>query len=242
MDDNTIYVNLYDAGNGDFPVNEREVLRYSGYLGMPDTMDDELSKLLSEVYREVDPTISFKTCYRRVKIDWEDGMPVLPFSSNSKNLAKCLMGCNEVVLFAATIGLGIDRLIARYQRFSPAKALLMQAYGAERVETLCDVFCKEMEEKISEEGVHCSARFSPGYGDFPLEKQKDFFDLLDCNRKIGVSLNESLLMTPSKSVTAVFGIGSCVSKKQEHKCEDCENVNCEYRQISNSNCGQAEEA
>ena len=51
-------------------------------------------------------------------------------------------------------------------------------------------------------------RFSPGYGDLSLEVQKEIFSLLDCPRKIGVSLGDSLLMTPSKSVTAIIGYGT----------------------------------
>ena len=57
----------------------------------------------------------------------------------------------------------------------------------------------------------------------------DFFELLDCNRQIGVSLNDSLLMTPSKSVTAIFGIGTCVGAAVEQKCLTCRKTDCEFR-------------
>ena len=79
----------------------------------------------------------------------------------------------------------------------------MQALGAERIEALCDAFCDSL---ISEKGVLLRPRFSPGYGDLPLEVQKDIFSLLECHKRIGVSLNESLLMSPSKSVTAFVGL------------------------------------
>ena len=49
-------------------------------------------------------------------------------------------------------------------------------------------------------------RFSPGYGDLPLALQADVFWALDCTSKIGVSLSESLIMSPQKSVTAIIGI------------------------------------
>ena len=67
------------------------------------------------------------------------------------------------------------------------------------------------------------------YGDLPLEVQTQFFQLLDCQRQIGLTLNDSLLMTPSKSVTAVFGIGACVNNEKEHKCDTCKKTNCQYR-------------
>ena len=50
------------------------------------------------------------------------------------------------------------------------------------------------------------SRYSPGYGDLPLELQREIIRVLDCGRTIGITLTESLLMQPSKSVTAVIGM------------------------------------
>ena len=49
-------------------------------------------------------------------------------------------------------------------------------------------------------------RFSPGYGDFDLKYQKDILEYLDANKKIGISLTDSLMMIPTKSITAIIGI------------------------------------
>jgi len=108
------------------------------------------------------------------------------------------------VVFGATVGLELDRLIARYSRISPVKALFYQSIGAERIESLCDAFCDEMEPLYAP--GRTKPRYSPGYGDLPLDVQKAFFAVLDCPRKIGLTLNESMLMSPSKSVTAIIGI------------------------------------
>ena len=80
---------------------------------------------------------------------------------------------------------------------------MFQALGAERIESLCDTFCNDMNNEL---GVRLKPRFSAGYGDLPLEVQKDIFRVLDCPRKIGLTLNDSLLMSPTKSVTAIVGI------------------------------------
>ena len=85
--------------------------------------------------------------------------------------------------------------------------MCLQALGSERVEALCDEFEKDIKKELGGEGVFFRPRFSPGYGDLPLEFQKDIFRLLECPRRIGISLGESLLMTPSKSVTAIIGFG-----------------------------------
>ena len=172
------------------PINEREILRYMSSRGG----EDELRPLISECLDELRGRLSYKVCH-----------------VESNDLAKNLSGCKETVIFAATIGVEIDRLIAKYSRLSPAKAFCYQAIGAERVEELCDGFCESVNEKLGAGGEMLKPRFSPGYGDLPLETQKMVFSLLDCPKRIGVTLGDSLLMSPSKSVTAFAGI----TKRQE---------------------------
>ncbi|HCM92725.1 MAG TPA: Vitamin B12 dependent methionine synthase activation subunit [Lachnospiraceae bacterium] len=206
MEDNTVFVREYDEAEGLSYIDKREILRYSGYPPGAGTVDEAVYGLLKEVVGELKGAFSYRVCYRRMPVTWEGGMPRFLLRAESTDLARCLEGSTEAILFAATIGLKIDRYIARYQRLSPAKALIAQGYGAERVEALCGVFCDGIKAMAKDEGLACTPRFSPGYGDLPLESQRDVFSLLDCSRKIGISLNESLLMTPSKSVTAVFGL------------------------------------
>ncbi len=73
-------------------------------------------------------------------------------------------------------------------------------------------------------------RFSPGYGDLTLLAQKDIFAVLDCGKRIGLTLNDSLLMSPSKSVTAFVGIGGNQKQTQE-KCSACQMANCTFRGV-----------
>ncbi len=60
--------------------------------------------------------------------------------------------------------------------------------------------------RAAAEGRALRPRFSPGYGDLAIDAQKDIFALLDCERQIGLTLGDSLLMSPGKSVTAFAGI------------------------------------
>ena len=73
----------------------------------------------------------------------------------------------------------------------------------QNIELLADAFEKELSKTGS---VILKERFSPGYGDLSIECQKEIFSALECSRKIGVSLNESLLMSPSKSISAIIGV------------------------------------
>lgn len=129
----------------------------------------------------------------------------------SYDLEKALRDCNSVIIFAATLGLGIDRLIAKYGRIQPSLALCIQALGTERIEALCDELCTYLRQKYG----NIRPRFSAGYGDLPLEFQREIFSLLDCHKSIGLTLNQSLLMSPTKSVTAIIGIKNSTDQKNE---------------------------
>ena len=106
------------------------------------------------------------------------------------------------MLFPATVGAGVDRLIAIYNRLSPARAAVLQAMGAAAVEQWCD----ELNARITEEYGPSRPRFSCGYGDLPLSLQRSIFPALNVTKNIGVTLTEGDLMMPSKSVTAIVGI------------------------------------
>lgn len=180
--------------------NIKEILRYAGCKDA----DEDIMTLVNECIDEARGSITYKVCYRELPVCINgDICDFGAFNVTSASLAKNLADCGNVIIFAATAGVGIDRLIAKYARISPSKALIMQAIGSERVEALCDAFCDDM---AKEKNICLRPRFSPGYGDVCLEVQNDFFDILDCSRRIGISLNDSLLMSPSKSVTAFVGI------------------------------------
>jgi hypothetical protein len=123
----------------------------------------------------------------------------------SDSLAAHLEGCRDVYLVCGTIGTGFDALQRRVSATSASDSLILQAIGAAMIEDLMD----HAETEIRKELAECESltpRYSPGYGNFPLDAQRAMLDLLDAPRRIGVSLTDTLLMAPSKSVSAVIGV------------------------------------
>lgn len=220
---NTVYTKTYDAPKLDIG----EVLRYSGAKGVT----PELEVLIGECVALAWDKLSYKVCYMQVPIEYDGEFICLgTIKTDSCDLKKNLSGCDSAYIFASTIGIALDRLIARYGTVSPAKALVLQALGAERIENLCDTFNKEISDEAKKAGQTIRPRFSPGYGDFALEYQKDIFQALDCSRKIGLSLNESLMMSPTKSVTAIIGVGKNICEDKSG-CEVCPISDCAFRRI-----------
>ena len=176
------------------------------YMGCR-TQSDAVVALLEDVIRETEEIFSDRVCYGEFDLLIDGESVDLTFARvNSRSLSKHLKNDASVLVFAATVGLEIDRLIAKYSRTSPARALALQAVGTERVERLCDTFCESMRIQYETVDLVTRARFSPGYGDLSLELQKDILRVLDCPRRIGLTLNDSLLMSPTKSVTAIVGL------------------------------------
>lgn len=205
------------------PLCEREIWRYAGCKAA----DDETAALLKACVEEIRDKLTYKVCYCELPVTMKgDTCDFGAFCLSSKHLAVNLQDCKKVILFAATVGVEIDRLIAKYGRISPAKALLFQAIGAERIEALCDAFCGDI---AIETGMSLRPRFSPGYGDLPLFAQKDIFGVLDCAKRIGLSLNDSLLMSPSKSVTAFVGLKEGQERQIKNTCSLCDKTDCAFR-------------
>ena len=125
------------------------------------------------------------------------------FQIRSADLAAHLAGCKHAILFAATLGVPFDRELQKQSKLSPSRAYMLQMQGLREIEAFCDALC---EEWAKEQNVTLRTRFSPGYGDLLLAVQHEIFRVLEPARHIGLCLNDSLVMSPSKSVTAFVGV------------------------------------
>lgn len=184
-------------------IDRQEVLRYMGCR----EFSEELDLLYSSALGEISNTQVGKVCYAIFPVVRCDDHIDLGFSkTQSKALTNHLDGCDEIILFAATVGIEYDRTISKFSKISPSMALCADAIGNERIERLCDLFCEDMQVKFKKNNRILRSRFSAGYGDLPLELQNDIFSALSPYSRIGLTLNDSLLMSPTKSVSAIIGI------------------------------------
>lgn len=180
-------------------VSMREILRYARSAAD----DTETVRLALDCLDEVLPTLSYRAVYTVEDVTVTGEVcDIGGIRIRSAALAKNLSGVSRAVLVCATVGLGPDRLVMKYSRSRPVRALIMQAIGAERVEAVLDA----LTEELNGEYGALRPRFSVGYGDAPLESQREITERLETAKRIGVSLSESMIMTPTKSVSAIIGI------------------------------------
>ena len=216
-------------------VNRREIYRY---LGFGRTNPEERTRILVEnCLEELFQAADCRSFYRRFPLTATgDGeMDLTCFRTESRDLARALQGCTEVALFAATLGSGVDLLLRRYSRLAMSRAVILQAASAAMIESYCDQVCCDLRQELEREGLYPRPRFSPGYGDFPLSCQTAICRGLETEKRVGVALTEHLLMVPSKSVTAVIGIGRAPGNCGVEGCEACGKMDCAYRRMEPEN-------
>ncbi len=181
-------------------VNRREALRYLGYRGQ--RTDDGIDALFDRAQEELKTCAAPKACFALYALTMDgDCLQFGELRLQSASLAKNLQGCSSLFLFAATLGAGVDRMLLRLQKTEPAFAPVFDAYCSAAVEGWCNL----LNEKLAA-GRTLRPRFSPGYGDVPLCVQPQILSMLDATRKLGITLTDTLFMTPCKSVTAFVGI------------------------------------
>lgn len=170
------------------------------YLGAENWAPDENTEaLLATAERELRAACTPRGIWRELPAD-------LPWLQNAgKDLARHLAGCDRVVLMALTLGSGADALLRRLCLRDIALGAVADAAASVLMEELCDDLEARIRTEQQKQGRYMTGRYSPGYGDCPLERQDELCLALDTVRGIGLCVTKEHLMTPRKSVTAILG-------------------------------------
>lgn len=201
-------------------LNRSEALRYMGAKALnPDKMtSDIMDEAESELLKVCRPVYTFTEIPK--------DSPAL----GGNDIKEVVAESEKVLLIAATLGIYVEKLLRKTQITDMAKAVVVDAMASVAIEQFMDKIEDELKERYK--GLYFTNRFSPGYGDYPLEKQREVVKILNTEKKLGLSLSDSLLLNPTKSVTAVIGLNKNEVKGKINctsKCMKCGNKNCPYR-------------
>jgi len=199
------------------------------YMGLRRTQPEaELSALTEACLSDFGKAARYRACFLVLPArEAAGGVDFGAFFAPGKSLAKNLAGCSRAILFAATTGMEAELQRKRAAVTSPARALVLDAIGTAAVEVFCDALCDRWREEYA--GCFLRPRFSPGYGDLPLGVQRPLLSCLDSSRKAGITLTDTLLMIPQKSVSAIVGIGRTGCTARFHDCALCDKPECAFR-------------
>lgn len=215
----------------DFSLHESEFLRYLGYRGQ-EIPKNILDKIIG-VKKEVKDFFTPKYVYEEYNLKKrKDEIEILGTNLilRGNDIYNLLKDCNRCILMAVTLGNSIERRIRFYEKVDLTKALIFDAYATTAVEELCDLVEEKVKSKYVNKDEELTFRYSPGYGDLDLNIQKNFIDILNCKKRIGINVSEHMILFPRKSVTAILGIKKYSGKNKKKGCIDCSNYErCIYR-------------
>ena len=200
-------------------LNRNEAVRYLGGAGI--RLNYRMDVLMDECEKAVLEKASPKYLYV------EKDLPC-PQIMGGKDIESHLNGCEKAIVMCATVGSEVDKLIRISQISDMARAVVMDSLASVAVEQVCNAFDKIIAEKYSD--YNMTFRFSPGYGDYPIELQKIILQMLDAPKKIGLRTNDNFLLTPTKSVTAVLGLSKNPIERKKRGCAICNmRETCKFR-------------
>lgn len=184
-------------------ISRREILRY---LSAGDAPSEELHAQIERAISLAEAAVRPRSVSAVYPCEaGEDGVRVGGIRFAGSSLARNLRPCSRTFLLAVTLGAEADLLLRRETQRGAANAAVMQAVLTECIEQACNQAERELASSLAP-GESLRPRFSLGYGDTLLADQASFFALLPVTKRLGVSLSDSFLMTPTKSVTAFVGI------------------------------------
>lgn len=192
---------------------QSEVLRYLGYAGQE--LSPELEARINELARRCEEMA------RPAVVCEGFAVADVPFELPGNDIAEHLRDAVQVVLFAATLGHGVDRELRRLALTDPLGQVILDAAATAQVERLADQTEASVRAEAAERGLFCSWRFSPGYGDLPLGVQAPLLAALNAQRRLGITLTPSSLMVPTKSVTAIIGMHPTPQSGLASSCAVC---------------------
>ena len=189
-------------------IDRGEVLRYLGYRGQ--AIDVGLDRRIDDIVRRclamARPRMGLATYAVRSRAHDLIELEGCAFELRGRDIAEHLADASEVVLFAVTLGIEVDRELRRLSLIDPLEQVVFDSAATALAERAADVADARARAYAAAQGSYASWRFSPGYGDLPLSCQRDFLAALDAGRQLGITLTPSDLMVPTKSVTAIVGV------------------------------------
>lgn len=200
-------------------------------MGVREVPAENIAGLLERCEKRVLDVIRPNYVYREAELEFtENGIRAGDMNEllTGSDIARHLAGCTKAVLFAATLSAEADKLIRQAAVTDVAESFAIDCLCSAAVEQVCDAAEEEIFSVI--EAPYRTWRFSPGYGDLPLGIQGSFLKMLNAQRRIGLTVTDSMLLIPSKSVTALIGISDAPVSRGKRGCGSCNmRESCAYR-------------
>lgn len=218
-------------------INISEALRYMGY-GNAKKIDSITAGIIKECEAQIMTVVKPAYTYKIFDLEHTDNdirVKGTKLLLEGNDIRTHLEDCEKAVFMGVTLSSAVDLYIRKQQLKGMIYALVADSMASALIEQACNMAEAEILEKL--QGYYCTWRFSPGYGDLPITMQRDFLNIIDANRKIGLTVTDTSILLPRKSVTAIIGLSYKPIPKKRQGCAIC-NMNkvCQFRKRG-EHCG-----
>ena len=215
-------------------IDAEETRRYAG-LRNAGNFDD---KTISDVCEDAILLLDVRGIWKVYDYDCEKNLVLSDpiFEIKGDSIKKHLSGCEKVACMALTVGEKIERSVTEeFRKGGYVYSMILDAAATAAVEQAADAMEKVIALEAAKESYKMLWRYSPGYGDWALTEQKNFFKITDA-KEIGMRLSPAMMLIPRKSVTAIIGLKKItanekISDDSKKSCATCEQENCPARKI-----------
>ena len=191
-----------------FVPSEKHIVDALRYMRVPPAVQDkELTRTVREAFSKLEGCITPRCVYGRFRvIHFDGGIELEGAYIYSENIARLTARSSECYLLAATLGHETDRQITIAQSKDMLDGIALDACASVRIDAFIDEFVSSEIVPGLHDGERLTHRFSPGYGDLNMNVTEDIIAILNAQKRIGLSVTNSMMMTPIKSVTAIIGL------------------------------------
>lgn len=209
-------------------LDRKELLRYLGYRGQAydPSLDEDIDGAVARAIAVSRPRCAVATFEVAGQGAADDGTPEVHLAGTAltlrgSHIARHLDGALAVGVLAVTLGMENERELKRLSLTDHLAHILLDAASTTLVERAADAAESYLVAEAANRRLYTNFRFSPGYGDLPMETQPVLLRTLDATRRLGITLTPTLLMTPTKSVTAVVGMFPTRQRSTHGNCDRC---------------------
>ncbi len=203
-------------------IDKKEVLRYLGYKGQ--ILDEKTENLIDQSIKDIQNRAEIRSIHRIFPLAAE-GKRLLIEGTDihlaGEDIRRYLKNSSHCIIIAATLGHEVDRFIRYYERLDMTKALILDAAASVTIEGIIDKLNQDLKHQVALDHKALTSRYSPGYGDFPLNIQSSILDILGAKKTIGLTTNLHNILIPRKSITAVLGIVEGGIEIDKNSCDNC---------------------
>lgn len=204
-------------------INKNKIYAYLGYKKEKHILTDDISNMVSSCEEEILEIARPKVIFSPILSLSQNsgGLFVDRFLLQGKNIKAHLKDCDRAVFLVATLGAAVDKAIRTEEIKDMTRAVILDCTASVFIDEVANLAENKMRKNLFKSGDYLTKRYSPGYGDFPIEFGREILMCLDAPRKIGLSITESGIMTPRKSISAILGISKTKVTGKLATCESC---------------------